>query len=117
MATYLLLIYGDESVWDAWTDEEAAANGEGHGAFRAAAGERVLGGHELARPGAAWTLRADGRGHVVATAGPFAETAEVLGGYYLLEAEDLDEAVRLAGLLREASAPHSCVEVRPVEAG
>jgi hypothetical protein len=115
MSKYLVLIYGDESVWDAWTEEQATANGEGHAAFRAAAGQRVLGGHELASTRTATTLRADAGGRPAPTAGPFAETAEVLGGYYLVEADDLAEVVSLSGLLREASAPTSCVEVRPVE--
>jgi hypothetical protein len=115
MAKYLVLIYGDEKTWEGWSPEEQAANGAAHAAFRAKAGDAVIGGHELERAGAATSLRADAAGSLTATDGPFLETKEVLGGYYLLEASSLDEAVELAGLLREASAPSSGVEVRPVK--
>ncbi len=51
------------------------------------------------------------------TNGPFLETKEVIGGYYVLEAADDAEAIRFAGLIPEATAPHGGVEVRRVAAG
>jgi hypothetical protein len=51
-------------------------------------------------------------GKMVATDGPFAETKEQLGGYYLLDCKDLDEAIELAAKLPEAE--YGCIEVRPI---
>ena len=62
----------------------------------------------------ATTLRADPSGGVITTDGPFLETKEALGGFYLLEAADLDEVIALAGRLPEVHAGHSGVEIRPV---
>ena len=109
VAKYMLLIYGDPARWDAWTPAERAANTEAHLAFMAAAGERVAGGEELDRTSGATTLRGD----EVVTDAPFPETKEALGGFYVIEAADLDEAVALASLLPEAHAGHSGVEIRP----
>lgn len=114
MAKYLILIYGDEQKWDARTAEEERANSEGHEAFRAAAGAGVLGGHELESTTTTTSLRADATGRLMVTDGPFVETKEVLGGYYVLEASDLDQAISLAGQLPEVRAGHSGVEIRPI---
>lgn len=114
MAKYLILIYGDEQKWDTRTAEEERANAEGHEAFRAAAGASVLGGHELESTTATTSLRTDSAGHLMVTDGPFVETKEVLGGYYLLEAADLDGAIALAARLPEVNAGHSGVEIRPI---
>ena len=58
--------------------------------------------------------RADAAGRLTTTDGPFLETKEAVGGYYLIEAGDLDEVTGLAARLYEASAGHSAVEIRPV---
>jgi hypothetical protein len=87
---------------------------EGHRALVAAAGPAVLDTHELEPAGVATTLRADATGRVTATDGPFLETKEAVGGYYLIDAGDLDEVMGLAARLYEASAGHSGVEIRPV---
>jgi hypothetical protein len=100
--------------WDAWTEEDAQANREGHERFQALAGDAILGGKELARTRASRTVRSDHTGARVVSDGPFAETKEVLGGYYVIEAPDLDAAVELAAELPEVAAGHSGVEVRPV---
>jgi hypothetical protein len=114
MAKYMLLIYGDEAQWEAMTPEQAKAHGEAHAAFRAAAGSRVLGSEELALAPVATTMRSDASGGVLITDGPFLETKEAVGGFYLLEAGDLDEVLKLAELLPEVHAGHSGVEIRPV---
>jgi hypothetical protein len=114
MAKYLLLIYGDEQQWDAMTPEQWEAHDAAHAGFRDAAGPGVLGGRQLAASATATTLRADPAGGITTTDGPFLETKEVLGGYYELEAADLDEAIALAGRLPEVHAGHSGVEIRPV---
>jgi hypothetical protein len=114
MTEYLVLIHGDEKTWNEWTPEEDAANGEAHARFREAAGAAVLSGRALEPSTASRSIRPDHAGGFLVSDGPYAETKEVIGGYYLLEAPDLDEAVRLAKLIPEASAPTSGVEVRPV---
>jgi hypothetical protein len=115
MAKYLVLIYGDAQTWAEASDEWQEQNGAAHAAFNAAAGSAVLGGNELEPASEAVTLRPNGAGGPVPTDGPFLETKEVLGGYYLLEAADRDEAVRLASGIPEASAPTSAVEIRPIK--
>jgi hypothetical protein len=114
MTQYLVLIHGDEATWNAWTPEQEAANSDAHGRFNAAAGAAVLGGRELEDTRLTKSIRSDGDGGFVVSDGPYTETKEVIGGYYLIEAPDIDEAVRLAKLIPEASAPTSGVEIRPV---
>ena len=114
MAKYLILIYGDEQKWADMGESEERGIGEGHLAFRAAAGTAVLVGHELEPAKTGTTLRADAAGKLVTTDGPFLETKEAVGGYYLIEAADLDEAISWAGRLREVYVDHSGVEIRPV---
>ncbi|GAA4605114.1 hypothetical protein BJY16_005256 [Actinoplanes octamycinicus] len=114
MAKYTLLIYGDAAQWDAMTADERAAHDAAHAAFREAAGARVVGGEELVSAPTATTLRGGVAGDLITTDGPFLETKEALGGFYLLEAADLDEVLELAALLPEVRAGHSAVEIRPV---
>lgn len=114
MANYMILIYGDAQQWDAMSPEEAKAHDAAHGAFSAAAGSKIIGGGELERAPMATTLRSDATGRVITTDGPFLETKEALGGYYLLEASDLDEVIALATRLPEVRAGHSGVEIRPL---
>ncbi len=114
MAKYMLLIYGDAQQWEAMTPEQVKELGAGHQAFHDAAGDRVLGGGELEPSTTATTLRTDSAGEFVITDGPFLETKEALGGYYLVEAADLDEVIALASRLSEVRAGHSGVEIRPV---
>jgi hypothetical protein len=115
MAKYLILIYGDEQQWAAMSPEEQRELDEGHRAFQAAAGSAIVGGHELEPASVATSLRGAGpAGRPTTTDGPFLETKEALGGYYVLEASDLDEVIGLAARLPEVSGGHSGVEIRPV---
>lgn len=114
MAKFLVLIYGDEQRWAGESEQWQQTNAARHADFAVEAGAALLGGAELEPTRAAISLRADSAGRPVATDGPFVETKEAIGGYYLLEAPDLDEAIRLAGFVPEASAPYSGVEVRPI---
>jgi hypothetical protein len=107
MAKYMLLIFGDPAQWDAMTPEQGKAHDAAHAAFAAAAGPRIAGSEELELATLATTLRSDGAGGVITTDGPFAETKEQVGGFYLLEASGLDEAIRLASMLPEVRASHS----------
>ena len=71
----------------------------------------MLGGEALESTATATTVRVrDGQSHI--TDGPFAETKEALGGYYLLDCQDLDEAIRYAAKI--PSAAYGCVEIRPI---
>jgi len=114
MAKYLILIYGDEQRWNAMSAEEWAQIDEGHRAFRARAGAAVLASGQLETTATATSLRAGSGGSPAITDGPFLESKEVLGGFYLLEARDLDEAIALSSGLAEVAHDHSGVEVRPL---
>ena len=118
MAKYLMLIYGDERKWAAMTPGEIDKLDAGHRAFRAAAekmaGVAVLDGQELEPANVATTLRTDGDGRPSTTDGPFLETKEAVGGYYLVEAGDLDQVIALTKELYEVTAGHSGVEIRPI---
>jgi hypothetical protein len=107
---FALLIYGDEKRWDnAGADERAATYAE-HERFMKMLQDRgaIRGGAELASSTTGRTVRRAGD-DVSVTDGPFAEAAEQFGGFYLIEAADLDEAVALAREL-----PAAIVEVRPL---
>lgn len=106
---YALLIYQIEKEWAAADEEQRRRAYEAHGRFGARLRERgaARGGEELALSGTATTVRRDG----LLTDGPYAETAEQLGGFYLVEAADLDEALAYA---RELAAMGDVIEVRPV---
>jgi hypothetical protein len=110
---YLLLIYGDESRWDSLSDEERNSVYEEYGAFTQdlAAQGKLVNANQLQRTETATTVRVRD-GEVLTTDGPFAETKETLGGYYLIEADSLDEALEWAA--RIPSARDGMVEVRPL---
>jgi len=116
MAKYLVLIYGDEQKWAQAAPQWHQENAERHRSFNAAAGAAVLGGDELEPAAKAITVRADSAGHPEAVDGPFLATKEVVGGYYLLEATDMQEAVGLVRQIPEAGAPFSGVEIRAISA-
>ncbi len=77
-----------------------------HGEFAAGAGDHIVGGAALHEPATATTVRVRD-GEVLLTDGPFAESAEIATGFYLLSAADRDEAVKLASMI-----PASTVELR-----
>ena len=112
---YLALIYANEKEEAARGKEFEKETIDAYWAYETRLDKenpgRKLGGHALQPTVTATTLRVrDGK--TLTTDGPFAETKEQLGGYYLLEAKDLDEAIRLAA--RIPSAKYGCVEVRPI---
>jgi hypothetical protein len=110
---YLLSIYGDESGWNDATPEQVGAIMAAYGEFgaKAEAAGVMLGGEGLQPSGTATTVRVRD-GETLTTDGPFAETREQLGGYYLLECRDLDEAIGWAAQI--PGARDGSVEVRPV---
>jgi hypothetical protein len=110
---YLLLIYNAESNWDAQTEEERGKMQQEFGAFTQGiiASGNFKGGNQLHPVSKATTVRVKD-GKTLVTDGPFAETKEQLGGYYLIDAADLDEATAIAA--RIPSAGMGPIEVRPI---
>jgi hypothetical protein len=108
---FLAAIYGDESRWNSVAPEEYQEVLQAYGAFGEEAGDRVVAGEGLKPTATAKTIRVQD-GERLVTDGPFAETKEQLGGFYLLECGGLDEAVDLAAKIPGAAT--GCVEVRPV---
>jgi hypothetical protein len=109
MTQYLILIYEAESGYADGGPELFQEIGEAHMRFQGQAGEKggtILGGNALQPTATATTIRDD-----IVTDGPFAETKEALGGYYLIEARDLDHALEIAKL---CPARFGGVEVRPI---
>lgn len=110
---YLLLIYGEEARWEEIGDKQREAVLQEYMQFTQdiAKSGHYLGGNELQRTSTATSVRVrDGKQLV--SDGPFAETKEALGGYYLVEANDLDEAIALAA--RIPSVRWGTIEVRPI---
>jgi hypothetical protein len=109
---YLALIYGDEDRWERLSEAEQAAVYERYTAFADAARAQgqLGGGGELAHTSTATTVRVRD-GETLVTDGPFVETKEALGGYFLLECETMDEALDLAAQI--PGAQHGAIEVRP----
>jgi hypothetical protein len=110
---YLLLIYGNESQFGRMSEAEQRKIMQEYGEFTRsiASSGHYKGGNELDRTSTATTVRVrDGKR--VVTDGPFAETREQLGGYYLVEAKDLDDALTLAA--RIPSVRWGAIEVRPI---
>lgn len=111
MAEYLVLIYDDEAALAAARPEDWSALLAAHQQFAATHGAALRGGNALQPTATATSLRPDGAGGFTVTDAPFAETKEALGGYYLIEAADLDEAVAIA---QQVPMFAGGVEVRPV---
>ena len=110
---YLLLIYGDEAHWAGLSKEESDAIFDEYRTFtEAIAAQGIMqGGAALTPVSTARTVRVrEGRSTV--SDGPFAETREQLGGYYLLDVKDLDEAIEWAG--KCPGAQTGKIELRPI---
>jgi hypothetical protein len=109
---FLALIYGSDSEWAALSDEQRNAVYERYRAFgeEARAAGQLVDGAELQPATTATTVRVRGDETVV-TDGPFAETREQLGGYYVLDCDSIEEAVALAAKI--PAAQHGTIEVRP----
>lgn len=112
---YALLIYEDESAYGASKDNELLKDMVGqHIAFTNELGSKRVGGAGLAGTHAATTVRTAG-GKKSVHDGPFAETKEQLGGLYLIEATDLDEAIETAK--RVPVLQNGAIEIRPLLGG
>jgi hypothetical protein len=110
---YMFLLYGDETRWTDASPEEVQQVMEAYAAFGQEVTEAgaFVSGEPLEVTSAASTVRVRD-GEPVISDGPFAETREQLGGYYVLECRDLDEAVRWATKIPAVT--EGSVEIRPV---
>ncbi len=111
---YLLMIYDNEKDWATMSADKRGALHQAYGRFtqEIVASGHFKGGNALQPTSTATTLRTrDAK--VLKTDGPFAETREQLGGYYLIEAKDLDEACAIAA--RIPSAEFGSIEIRPIQ--
>ena len=114
---YALLIYGDDSAWiDLPDDEKAALRAEEMPQWVAlfeelGKADPNVSGHELDSRQTAKAVQVRDGDRLV-TDGPFAETKEILGGVFLFDLPDLDEAIRIASLI--PTAKHGSIEIRPI---
>ena len=110
---YLLLIHSDPAAWDRLSPARVEEIMGRYGATNRAMQEAgvIVAAHRLHAPSSATTVRVRG-GELLTTDGPFAETREQLGGYFLVEASDLDQAIAIAA--RIPGARKGTVEIRPL---
>ena len=110
---YLCLIYENEQNWSHYTKNQGDSMMAEYGTFTEDIQKsgHMIGGEALQPTQTATTVRVR-NGKVSTTDGPFAETKEQLGGYYLVEAKDLNDAIQVAA--RIPGAKTGSVEVRPV---
>ena len=106
---YLALIYGDEARWENLSSEDREREMGEYMALSEAAVTK--GGNELDSVATATTVRVR-NDETLVTDGPFVESKEVLGGYYVFECESIDEACTWAAKI--PAAKHGAIEVRPV---
>lgn len=112
---YILLIYGSEREWEALSQTDMTALYEAHTAYGAAMQEAgvLRGGAELKPTATATTIRFDGATPRTID-GPFAETKEQLGGYYVIEVDNLEQAISWAEKMPGMTS--GSVEIRPIGA-
>lgn len=110
---YMCLIYDDETIWTRRSEAENGKVMAEYFAFTEAIRQsgNYVAGDPLQPTHTATTVRVR-NGKTVPTDGPFAETKEQLGGYYIIEARDLNEAIAIAA--RIPSARDGSIEVRPI---
>jgi hypothetical protein len=110
---YMLLIYGDEKDWMNMPEAKMKEMYAAYGTFTKELMDSgaMKAGSELAPVANASTVRVR-NGKTVTTDGPFAETKEQLGGYYLIDVPDLDAAIKWAAKI--PSAPFGSIEIRPL---
>lgn len=110
---YLCMIYEDETIWPRMAKTESDKMMSEYGALTndLKASGRWVAGHALQPTSSASTVRVR-NGATLTTDGPFAETKEQLGGFYLVEAKDLNDAIQVAAQI--PAAKYGSVEVRPI---
>jgi len=110
---YALLIYANEQDWASQTEEQSQAVNQEYMAFTKDIIDRGLmkGGEALQATATATTVRVRD-GETLTTDGPFAETKEQLGGFYLVDCKDLDEAIEVAARIPDVR--RGSIEIRPI---
>jgi hypothetical protein len=108
---YMLLIYDDEKGWARLSEAERQHYMGEFGKLRQEIAEQYVGGAQL-RPTSATTSVRTRNGKRLVTDGPFAETREQIGGFWLIDVMDLDAAIAIAA--RIPSGPTGVVEIRPL---
>jgi hypothetical protein len=111
MPQYAILIYTDEAALANMSQHEFGQVLQEHKAFGAKHGAVLRGGSGLELTDTATSLRQDSSGGLLVTDGAFVETKEALGGYYIIDAKDLDEAIEVA---KQVPARYGGVEIRPL---
>ena|ERR1700722_1455609 len=111
MAQYLVLIYEDEARFATASPEDLQGVMDAHMKFGENCAASLRGGNALESTQSATSIRPGSGDEPVITDGPFAETKEALGGYYVIEADDLDAALAVA---KQVPAAYGGVEVRPI---
>ena len=112
---YLILMHVDPTVLEQLTDEQQTRIHEGHAAFMATTKERgeFIATQALADPSRSKVIRGS-EGLPEVTDGPFVESKEFMGGFYLVDVEDEARAVELAKQIPDTTIPGLAVELRPV---
>src|SRR5665213_2784065 len=110
---YMLMIFSSEDPTIEFSEADMMAMYEGHAKFGSELGAlgKMVGGEEL-QPSSTATVVKVRNGETITVDGPFVETKEQLGGFYLIEADDLDEAIQWAAKI--PAGPTTTIEVRPV---
>ena len=117
MTSYVVLLPGDESAWALTSAEHKQQTYERHGEFAkllAERGHQVTGGAELAPSREAKVLRTDADGAQTVTEGPYAESAEQLTGFYVIDSDDLDDLLDVCRVLGRGE---GVIEVRECVGG
>ena len=106
----------DMAAWETWTPEQQAADVDRHRQWFRKFGAKIAAGEELDVPKNVKTLRPGRQGEgIVVTDGPYVETKELLGGFVVIDAADMDEAVAIASEWPSLSnQPNATVQVHPV---
>jgi hypothetical protein len=117
MTSYVVLLPGDESMWEAASEAQKQEMYAVHAEFAkrlAERGHKVTGGAELAPSSEARVLRTSDDGEQAVTQGPYAETAEQLTGFYVIESSDLDDLIDVCKVLGKGE---RAIEIRACKPG
>ena len=117
MTSYVVLLPGDEAAWEATPQEQKQEMYAVHAAFAqrlAERGHKVTGGAELAPSSEARVLHTSSDGEQSVTQGPYAESAEQLTGFYVVETADLDDLIEVCKVLGRGE---SAIEIRECRGG
>jgi hypothetical protein len=117
MTSYVVLLPGDEAAWEATPEAQKQEMYAVHARFAqllAQRGHEVTGGAELAPSGEARVVRTSADGEQRVTQGPYAETAEQLTGFYVVESEDLEDLIDVCKVLGRGE---QAIEIRACRPG